>query len=452
MFGALTEKFQTVLSSLSGKKVLTEDDLTEAAREVRLALLEADVNFTVANLLVKKVKEKAVGEAKIKSVSSGEQFAKIVHDELAELMGSNEAALDLKGKLSTVMLCGLQGSGKTTTAAKLAHFIQGEEKHKKILLAACDLARPAAVEQLKTLGISIGVDVFFEEGASSPQKVAKKAVEKAQSEGYDVLIVDTAGRLHIDDSLMAELVEIKKITQPREILFVASATTGQDAVRTAEAFDQAVSITGSILTMLDGSARAGAAISICEVTKKPLKFEGVGEKVSDFQVFNPKSMADRILGMGDVINLVKKAEKHFDEKETRKMEEKLRKASFTYNDYLKQMGMVKKMGSLKGLLKMIPGLSSMGDLDISDKHFSQLEAMILSMTEAEREEREELSHQRRSRISKGSGVSIDEVNRFVKGFKRVKKLFKDMPDMKSKMKGFTGLSEMKNQLKDIGWR
>lgn len=447
MFGALGEKFQNIFSGLSGKKTLTEDNISDAVRQVRLALLDADVNFTVVSDFVKRVKEKAIGDAVLKSVKPGEQFIKLVHDELIALMGAVEAPLDLKGKLSVVMLCGLQGSGKTTTCAKLAAYIGKEEKHKKILLAACDLQRPAAVEQLKKLGADIGVEVFTLEGEKRPLIVAKKAHEKAQAEGFDILIVDTAGRLHVDEELMKELAEMKQFLAPREVLFVANATTGQDAVKTAAEFDQRVQITGTVLTMLDGNARAGAALSIREVTKKPLKFEGVGEKIADLQLFNPRSMADRILGMGDVVNLVKKAKEHFDEAESKKLEEKIRKASFTYNDYLKQMGMVKKMGSLKGLLKMLPGMGGMGDFDFSDKEFGRMEAMILSMTPREREERDELSHPRRKRIAKGSGVDIEEINRMVKGFKRVKQLFKNMPDMKSKMKGFPSLNELKDQLK-----
>lgn len=455
MFGALTEKLQSLFSGISGKKALTEENVSEAVRDVRLALLDADVNFTVVSHFVKSVKEKAIGEATLKSVAPGQQFIKIVHDELIELMGSVEVPLDLKGKLSTLMLCGLQGSGKTTTCAKIASYIQTHEKHKKILLAACDLQRPAAIDQLKKLGASIGVSVFSIEGEKRPAVVAKKAQEKALAEGFDVLIVDTAGRLHVDEELMQELAEMRKFLDPREVLFVANATTGQDAVRTAAEFDKRVQITGTILTMLDGSARAGAAISIRYITQKPLKFEGVGEKISDLQIFNPRSMADRILGMGDVINLVKKAEAHFDEEETKKMEQKLRRATFTYSDYLKQMSMVKKMGSLKSLLKMMPGMSSLGDLDFSDKQFGQMEAIILSMTPDEREEKDELSHLRRKRIAKGSGVDIEEVNRMVKGFKRVKQLFKSMPDMKSKMKGFSGMpdfKDIKQQLKGNQWR
>lgn len=448
MFGSLTKKLQGLFSGLSGKRTLSEENISDAVRDIRMALLDADVNFAVANRFVDRIKEKSIGSAVTKSVSAGDQFTKIVHDELVQLMGGDESTLNLGNKASVLMLCGLQGSGKTATCAKLAKYIQKEHGHKKILLAACDLQRPAAIQQLKTLGKSIGVDVFSIDGETNPLEVAKKA----QKENFDVLIVDTAGRLHLDDALMNELEGLKKLLDPQEVLFVANAATGQDAVRTALEFDRRVAVTGTILTMLDGSARAGAAISIFEVTGKPLKFEGIGEKVEDLQLFNPTSMADRILGRGDVINLVKKAEAHFDAEKSKEMEKKIRKASFTYDDYLQQMGMIKKMGSMKSLMKMMPGMGALGDLDVSDKQFAQMEAMILSMTPREREEQDELCHLRRKRLSKGSGVSIDDVNRMIKGFKRVKQLFKGMPGMGSKMPGLSDLKNIKNQMKGMKWR
>nr|NGX26777.1 Signal recognition particle protein [Chlamydiota bacterium] len=329
-----------------------------------------------------------------------------------------------------ILMCGLQGAGKTTMTAKLALYLK-KKKNKKVLVAACDLQRPAAVEQLKRICAQSETEVVAIEGEKKPLKVAKAAHSRARKEGFDVLIVDTAGRLHIDAPLMNELKDLKKALDPQEILFVANATTGQDAVKTAQEFDNTLGITGSILTMLDGSARAGAAISITEVTKKPLKFEGIGEHIDDIQVFNPKSMADRILGMGDVVNLVKKVEEHIDEEESAKLEKKMRRAAFTYDDYLKQIGMMKKMGSFKSLLKMVPGMSNLGDLDISEKEFQKTEAIIQSMTPIEREERVELIPSRRHRIANGSGTSIDDVNRLVKGFKKLKKLCKSMPKMKS---------------------
>ncbi len=446
MFQGLTDKLQSAFAALRGKKVLSEENISDAVRQVRLALLDADVNYGVVGEFVKRVREKVIGSAVLKSVSPGQQFIKLVHEELAAFMGLEEAPLDLNGKISVVMLCGLQGSGKTTTCAKLAAYIGKSEKHKRVMMAACDLQRPAAVDQLQKLGQAIGVSVFAMPGEKDPLKVAKRAMEAAKEGDYNVLLIDTAGRLHLDEELMEELEALKKELDPREILFVANAATGQDAVRTAAEFDKRVQITGSILTMLDGNARAGAAISIREVTGKPLKFEGVGEKSSDFQVFNPRSMADRILGMGDVINLVKKAQEAYDEKQTEELEAKLRKASFTYEDYLKQMSMIRKMGSFKSILKMLPGMSSLGDLDFSEKEFGKLEAMILSMTPEERQEKHELTVSRRKRIQAGSGVHIDEVNRMVKGFKRVKQLFKSMPNMKAQAKKM-GLSDMMN----MGW-
>jgi signal recognition particle subunit SRP54 len=446
MFSNLTQKLQQLFSGLGKQKTLTEENVSDAVRQVRLALLDADVNFSVASEFVKRVKEQSLGEKVLKSVNPGQQFTQLIHEELVALMGTDEVPLDLNGKLSTIMLCGLQGSGKTTTIAKLGAYIRKTAPHKKILMAACDLQRPAAVEQLKKLGSDQGIDVFSLFGEKDPIQVATKAREKAMQEGYDVLLVDTAGRLHLDEELMDELQKIKELMDPREVLFVASATTGQDAVKTAAAFNERVQITGTILTMLDSSARAGAAISIQAVTKKPLKFEGVGEKVGDLQVFNPRSMADRILGMGDVINLVKKAKDAFSEQESEELEKKLRKASFTYRDYLKQMGMVKKMGSFKSILKMLPGLGRLEEIDFSDQEFSRLEAIILSMTPDERDELVELEHSRRRRIADGSGVPIDDVNRMVKGFKKVKQLFKNMPGMASKFSKM-GLPDLNDKQK-----
>jgi signal recognition particle subunit SRP54 len=439
MFGGITEKFQKLFSSIGGKKQLSEENLAEAVREVRMALLEADVSYSVASAFVKRVKEKALGEAVIKSVSPGQQFIKIVHDELTELMGSQESALELRGRPAIVMLCGLQGCGKTTQCAKLANYLR--KKNRKVLLAACDLQRPAAVDQLQTLGHSIDVPVFTKPQEKDPRVIAKLALEKANKEGFDTLIIDTAGRLHIDEELMQQLEELKALLSPQEILFVANAATGQDAVKTATEFDARIQITGTILTMLDGSARAGAALSIREVTGKPLKFEGIGEKIDDLQLFNPRSMADRILGMGDVINLVRKAEEHIDEEETKELEKKLRKAQFTYEDYLKQMKMLKKMGPLKSLLKMLPGVPDLDMLDGSEKHFDQIEAIILSMTPNERREKVEMEPSRRRRIARGSGTSIDDVNRLIKGFKQLKHFLKDMPSMKQKMMKLTGNKE-----------
>lgn len=430
MLGALTEKMQGLLSKLAGKHKLTEENIAEAVSEVRLALLEADVNYSVAKTFVKKVKEKALGDAVIKAVSPGQQFIKVVHDELVALMGGAEVELDLKSKPAVIMVCGLQGSGKTTHCAKLAKYLKKKGMAKTPLLAACDLQRPAAIDQLCILADQIGVPVFKIPGEQDPIKVAKAALDKAKSDNHDVLIVDTAGRLHIDEELMHQLEKIKGVLAPSEILFVANATTGQDAVNVAAEFNKRVEVTGTILTMLDGNTRGGAAISIREVTGKPLKFEGIGEKLDDIQVFHPASMADRILGMGDTINLVKKAQEHIDEDQAKKLEQKIRTASFTYEDYLSQIQMVKKMGSIKGLLGMLPGMSSLKGLDFDEKEFFKIEAIIQSMTPSERSEKSDLLPSRRQRIAKGSGTKVDDVNKLVKSFKQTKQLFKNMPNMK----------------------
>ena len=442
MLGLLTEKMQGLLAKLSGKSKLTEENISEAVSEVRLALLEADVNYGVVKNLLKRVKEQALGDAVLKSITPGQQFIKIVHDELVALMGGQEEKLDLKGNPTVVMLCGLQGSGKTTASVKLARHLIKKGLRRKPLIAACDLQRPAAIEQLKVLASQIEIPVLSIEGEKDPLRVARAALEKAKAEHFDLLIVDTAGRLHIDEELMLQLEKMKEMLQPHEVLFVANAALGQDAVNTAAEFNKRVAMTGSILTMLDGNARGGAAISIREVTGKPLKFEGVGEKIEDLQPFNPTSMAHRILGMGDTINLVRKAEEHFNEDEAKKLEKKLRDATFTYTDYLNQIGMVKKMGSLKGLLSMLPGASSMmKEFDFNEKEFHRIGAIIQSMTKDEREERSDLTPSRRTRIAKGSGVKIDDVNRLVKSFTQAKKFFKNMPNMKQMQKMMMGGSK-----------
>ncbi len=444
MFGGITEKFQNVFTALGSKKKLTEENISNAVREVRLALLDADVNYTVAKNFIKQVKEKALGEEVTKSVTAGDQFTKIIHDELKALMGGDEAPLDIGRHPSVILMCGLQGSGKTTQSAKLALYLK--KQNKKVLIAACDLQRPAAIDQLETLGSQVEVPIYADRNQKNPVKVAKGALDQAKKEAFDVLIIDTAGRLHIDDELMKELSKIKEGVDPHEILFVANAATGQDAVKTAAEFDQQIAITGTILTMLDGNTRAGAAISIREVTGKPLKFEGVGEKVTDFQLFNPQSMADRILGMGDVINLVKRAEEHVSEEDAAKLQKKLLKASFTFDDFLKQMRSIKKMGSLKSLLSMMPGFSKMGDFEVSDKEMGKIEAIILSMTPKERLGLDELIPPRRRRIADGSGSSIDDVNRMIKNFKQIRQMMKKMPGMKKK---FMNDPNMKEQLSGL---
>ncbi len=438
MFATLSDKFHSIFAKLGKQKKLSEDNISEAVNEVRLALLEADVQYGVVKTFIKRVKEKAVGENIVESVSASQQFIKIVHDELVALMGQQEADLKLTKKPGSILLCGLQGSGKTTHAVKLACFLKKSGKYHRPCVVACDLQRPAAKEQLKTLSAAANIDCCTLDSTDDPLQVAKHALSVASKSGWDLLIFDTAGRLHIDDALMQQLQDMKKQVAAEEILFVANAAMGQDAVKAASTFHEKLEITGTILTMLDGTSRGGAAISIHEVTGRPIKFEGVGEKIEDIQIFNPTSMADRILGMGDTINLVRKAQEHFEEKEAEQLEKKLRSATFSYEDYLKQMQSVKKMGSLKSLLGMLPGMSRLKEIDIDDDEFFKVEAIILSMTFDERQEKSELSMSRRKRIARGSGTSIDEVNRLVKSFKQAKQFFKNVPNMKQMQKMLGG--------------
>ena len=438
MFGTLSDKFQSIFSLFSKNKTLTEETITEAVSEVRLALLEADVQYAVAKKFIQTVKEKAVGAKLIKSVNPHQQFVKIVHDALVELMGGEEPALTFSKKPAKLMLCGLQGSGKTTQTVKIAALLKKQGKFKNPCVIACDLQRPAARQQLKSLAESAQIHFFDLDSTQNPVDVAKAALDKAPTMGWDLLLFDTAGRLHIDDALMQELQHLKEVTQSEELLFVANAATGQDAVRAASAFHEKLTLSGIVLTMLDGTSRSGAAISMREVTGAPIKFEGIGEKVEDIQPFHPTSMADRILGMGDTINLVRRAEEHFDEEHAKELEQKLRKAAFSYEDYLKQLQTVKKMGSFKSLLSMLPGMNKLKELNFDDKEFFKVEAIILSMTQNERQERCELTVPRRKRVARGSGTSIDDVNRLHKSFKQAKQFFKNVPNMNQLEKMFGG--------------
>ncbi|MCH9612464.1 MAG: Signal recognition particle protein [Chlamydiia bacterium] len=439
MFGALTEKFQGLFSSLGKERSLTEKNISDAVRAVRLALLDADVNYKLATTFVKRVKEKALGEKVLGSISPQDQFTSIIHEELIDLMGTEEAPLTLKSGLNVVMLVGLQGAGKTTQTAKLAYLLKKKEFGKRPLVVACDLQRPAAIDQLEALASQNEIGFFGDRSENNPAKVASRGVEYARANGYDVVLLDTAGRLAIDEVLMKQLSDIQKAVSVDAVIFVASCAMGQDAVNTACEFDKQVGITGSILTMLDGSARAGAALSICHVTGKPLMYEGVGEKISDLQVFNPQSMADRILGMGDVINLVKKAQEHMDEEENKALEKKFLKAQFTYDDFLSQMGKLQKMGPLKGLLKMMPGADQIPDLEESTRDFQSMKAMIQSMTPKERGCLVEMEPSRRRRIAMGSGCDIHEVHKLVKNFKQLRKMAKELPKFKKKMKKLEGM-------------
>jgi signal recognition particle subunit SRP54 len=431
MFGLLAQKLQSIVSRLSGQKSLTEENISEAVAQVRLALLEADVNYGVAKSFVARVKERAVGQQLLKAVSPGQQFIKIVHDELTALMGDKEPQLILSGRPTVLLLCGLQGSGKTTCAAKLACYFRKAHDKKRPLLAACDLQRPAASEQLQTLGAQAQIDVFTLPGARDPLAVARAAHDHAKQQGHDLLIIDSAGRLHVDEPLMAELKALQKAVAPHLTLFVANATTGQDAVNSAKAIADAVQIDGSILTMLDGDARAGAAISIRQVTGKPLLFEGIGERLEDLQLFHPVSMADRILGMADTINLVKRAQEFVSEEEAAALNKKLRKAAFTFSDYLEQLGKFEKMGSLSRLAKMLPATMDTSRLGEAESNLARLKAIICSMTLRERDGVEELNMGRRRRIAKGSGTSLDDVNRLIKQFSQAKLLLRDTSKRKA---------------------
>jgi len=380
-----------------------------------------------------------LGQEVIKSLSPAQLFVKIVHDELVALLGLTEQELVLSERPSRVLLCGLQGSGKTTHAAKLAKYLKEKKGFTRPCLVACDLARPAAIDQLLTLASQAEVDCFCKRDEKDPCRVAALALEEAKSRGWDLLIFDTAGRLHVDDALMEELSSVKAIVKPHQVLLTLNAATGQDAVRSVSSFVERVGVTGSFLTMLDGSSRGGAAISIVEVTKKPVLFEGHGERLGDIRPFHPVSMADRILGMGDTINLVRQAQEHFHEEEAAELGRKLRKAEFSYGDFLQQIRMLKKMGSVKGLLSMLPGASNL-PLEGSDKELKRAEAIILSMTSEERDAECDLVVERRRRIAKGSGTSIDDVNRLVKTMKQAKQFFKNTPKMKNSEKMMGGKS------------
>ena len=419
MFSALTEKFQTVFSKFRRSARITEGGLQEALDEVRLALLDADVQYSVAKAFVRRVKEKAVGQELVRSVTAGQLFVKIVHEELIALLGSTEQEFR-PDKPTRVLLCGLQGSGKTTHAAKLALYLKEKQGFSSPCLVACDRARPAAIEQLAILAKQAGVDYFTIEGEQDPVRVAKEAMKEAKR--WDLLIFDTAGRLHVDEELMAELEAIKRVANPDHVVLTLNAATGQDAVKAATTFSDCIGVTGSFLTMLDGSARGGAAISIVEVTKKPILFEGHGEKLHDIRPFHPVSMADRILGMGDTINLVRTAQEHIREEDAVALEKKLRKAQFTYSDFLDQLKMLKKIGSMKGLLSMLPGVSQL-PIQGGEAELKKAEAMILSMTLEEREGLCEISTGRRKRIAKGSGTEIDSVHRLIRMMKQAKKFF-----------------------------
>lgn len=431
LFSSLSEKFNHIFSKLTKKGRLTELEIKEAMREVRIALLEADVNYMVAKDFVKTVSEKAVGDEVLKSLTPAQQVIKIVKDELTTLMSSNNQKLAISPAPPTIiMMCGLQGAGKTTMCAKLGAHLK--KSGKKVLLVACDIYRPAAINQLQVVGKQANVEVF-EKGTQNPVKTSKQAVEHAKKQGFDTVIIDTAGRLHINEELMKELQDIKKEVKPSEILLVVDSMTGQDAVTVAESFNRDLDVTGIVLTKLDGDTRGGAALSIKAITGKPIKFTGVGEKIGDIEPFYPDRIASRILGMGDVLSLIEKAQEAVTEEEAKALERKFRENSFTFDDYLVQIESIKKMGNIKDILGMIPGVGNkVKNLDIDENQMLVNKAIIQSMTPKERRNPEIIKASRRQRIANGSGTSIQQVNQLLKSFEQSKEMMKQLKSGKFK--------------------
>ncbi len=429
------------MQKIRGKGKLTEADVNEMMREVRLALLEADVNFKVVKDFIKRVKERAVGQEILKSLTPGQQVIKIVHDELKELMGGEQSKIEVANKPPTVvMMVGLQGAGKTTTTGKLANYLR-KKYNRKPLLVAADVYRPAAIDQLETLGKQLNMPVFSLGDKVSPVEIAKQALEKAKAEHHDYVLIDTAGRLHVDEELMQELVDIKEAVHPDEILLVVDAMTGQDAVNVATNFNERLQITGVILTKLDGDTRGGAALSIRSVADTPIKFVGMGEKLDQLEPFHPDRMASRILGMGDVLTLIEKAQANIDAEKAKEIEKKMRTATFTFDDFLEQLHQVKKMGPLNELIAMIPGLNKvkgLQNIQVDEKQLAHVEAIIQSMTREEKEHPEIINASRRKRIAAGSGRPLQEVNRLIKQFEEMRKMMKQFSNMqkgKGKKKG-----------------
>ena len=437
-FEGLSDRLQNTLKKITGKGKVTEQDVNTMAREVRLALLEADVNFKVVKDFIKRIKERAVGQEVFESLTPGQQVIKVVKEELTELMGGEQSKIAVANRPPTViMMVGLQGAGKTTTTGKLANLLR--KKHNRSpLLVACDVYRPAAIQQLKTLGKQLEMPVFSLGTDVNPVEIAQKAMDKAKEDHHDYVIIDTAGRLHVDQDLMSELEQIKEKVNPDEIFLTVDAMTGQDAVNVAESFNEQLDITGIILTKLDGDTRGGAALSIKTVTNKPIKFVGMGEKLDQLEPFHPERMASRILGMGDVLTLIEKAQTNVNEKQAKELEEKMRTMSFTFDDFLEQMGQVRNMGPLDDLLAMIPGANKMKGLknvQIDEKQLAHVEAIIQSMTKKERQDPSIMNASRKRRIAKGSGTTVSQVNRLLKQFNEMKKMMKQMTNMQKGKKG-----------------
>jgi signal recognition particle subunit SRP54 len=442
MFENLTDKFDRAFKLLKGEGQITEINVAETLKEVRRALLDADVNFKTAKEFTNQVKEKALGRQVLTAVKPGQLLVKITHESLTELMGGQAADMNLKGNPAVVLMSGLQGSGKTTFSGKLANLLK-TKKGKNPLLVACDVYRPAAIDQLHVVGSQIGVEVYSNRDERDPVRIAKAAIDHARSHGFNVVIVDTAGRLAVDESMMAEIEAVKKAIQPSETLFVVDSMTGQDAVNTAKAFNDRIDFDGVVLTKLDGDTRGGAALSIKSVVNKPIKYVGTGEKMDALDVFYPERMADRILGMGDVVSLVERAQANFDEEQAKKLQKKIARNEFSLEDYLDQIQQIKKMGSLKDIMGMMPGMGKMlKDVDISDDAFKHIEAMIRSMTPKERNNYKLLDQSRRRRIAQGSGTTVQEVNKFIKQFEDTRKMMQLMSNksaMANLMKQFGGV-------------
>ena len=446
-FEGLSSRLQDITRKLKGKARITESDLKEILREVKLALLEADVNYKIVKEFINSVQEKALGQDVLKSLTPGQQVVKIVKDELVELLGGTESKINFTPNPPTIiMLVGLQGSGKTTTAGKLANLLR--KQGKKPILVACDVYRPAAIKQLEVIGKQLNIPVFSNENSKDVVHIAKQAINVAMSKMNDVIILDTAGRLHIDEELMQELKNLKTNIKPHEILLVVDSMTGQDAVNVATSFSENVGLDGVILTKLDGDTRGGAALSVKKITGKPIKFAATGEKLNDIETFHPERMASRILGMGDVLSIIEKAEEAFDEEEAQKLEKKLRKQEFDLDDYLTQLRQIKKMGSFSGLLKMIPGMNQLKDVKVDDKEFVKIEAIICSMTKKEKRNTKILNGSRRLRIAKGSGTTVQDVNKFIKSFEMTQTMVKKMKNQKGGMNKM--MKNMKNMdIKDL---